>query len=186
MADKPADHEASGAMDLQPLSLAQEAADGPSVAYRRALGADELNRKIMERLQEDGRTPFSTIARELGTSEGTVRNRVAQMIEAKVLKIIAVVDPMALGYTAYGMIGLKLSAGADPRAVAKSFADCDEVTYVLFVAGRYDLLVEVVCERQEALRAFLLERCYGNPEIALIEPMVGLQLFKSLLKWGRP
>ena len=70
--------------------------------------------------------------------------------------------------------------------MAKPFVDCGEVTYVLFAAGRYDLLLEVICEEQEAFRAFLLERCYKNPEIALVEPMMGLELFKSLLKWGRP
>ena len=92
---------------------------------RRALGADELNRKIIAKLQEDGRTPFATIARELDTSEGTVRNRVAQMIKARVLKIIAVADPVALGYEGYALIALKLGAGADPRSVSRRFEDCD-------------------------------------------------------------
>lgn len=152
----------------------------------RELASDPMNREIIRRLQEDGRTSFTRIARELRTSEGTIRNRVSRMIESRLLRIIAVVDPVALGHTVYAMVGLKLAAGADPRRVAKDFVECGEVTYVLFGAGRYDLLVEVICEEQEGLRNFLIERCYHNPQIALIEPMVGLQLFKSLLKWGRP
>ena len=153
---------------------------------RRALGADELNRKIIAKLQEDGRTPFATIARELDTSEGTVRNRVAQMIKARVLKIIAVADPVALGYEGYALIALKLGAGADPRSVSRRFEDCDEVTYILFAPGRFDLFVEVICESHAQLRNFLFEHCYNQPDIASVEPMIALAMYKNLLKWGRP
>jgi len=152
----------------------------------RELAEDPMNREIIQRLQEDGRMSYSEIARELGTSEATVRNRVNRMIDARLMRIIAVVDPVALGNTAYAMVGLRIAAGADPRRVARNFVDCSEVTYVLFTAGSYDLLVEVICEGQDAFRSFLLERCYNNPEIAGVEPMIGLQLLKSLMKWGRP
>jgi Lrp/AsnC family transcriptional regulator for asnA, asnC and gidA len=152
----------------------------------RELAEDPMNREIIRRLQDDGRVSFSQIARELGTSEPTVRNRVNRMIDTRLMRIIAVVDPVSLGHNVYAMIGLKLSAGSDPRVTARSFVDCGEVTYVLFGAGRYDLMIEVICPDQDAFRKFVLERCYGNPQIALIEPMMGLQLFKSLMKWGRP
>lgn len=160
--------------------------DDPLRIQAKELAEDPVNREIIRRLQDDGRMAFAKIARDLGTSEAMIRNRVNRMIEARLLRIIAVVDPVALGHTVYGMVGLKLAAGADPRVVAKPFVDCDAVTYVLFAAGRYDLLVEVISEDQEAFRAFLLERCYSNPEIMSVEPMIGLQLFKSLFKWGRP
>ncbi|MCI0430720.1 MAG: Lrp/AsnC family transcriptional regulator [Rhodospirillales bacterium] len=152
----------------------------------RALASDPINREILRRLQDDGRMSYSQIARELGTSEPTVRNRVNRMVECRLMRIIAVVDPVALGHTVYAMVGLDLIAGADPRRVARTFTDCGEVTYVLFAAGRYDLLIEVICAEQDAFRRFLLERCYGNPDIASVEPMMGLQLFKSMMKWGRP
>ncbi|MDZ4734779.1 MAG: AsnC family transcriptional regulator [Dongiaceae bacterium] len=153
---------------------------------RRALGADELNRKIIAKLQEDGRMPFSNIAKDLGTSEGTVRNRVHQMIEARVLKIIGVADPLALGHEGYAMVALTVAAGADPREVSKRFIDCENVTYVLFAAGRYDLLVEVIGKDHVDLRRFLLEHCYGQADIASVEPIMALALYKSLPKWGRP
>lgn len=155
-------------------------------AAARLLAKDEMNRRIIALLQEDGRMGYSEIARKVGTSEGTVRNRVGRMIESKLLRIIAVVEPVALGNNVHTMVGLKLSAGADPRRVARSFVDCDEVTYVLFAAGRYDFLVEVICEDQEVFRTFLIDHCYRNPDIAVTEPLVGLQLCKSLLKWGVP
>jgi Lrp/AsnC family transcriptional regulator for asnA, asnC and gidA len=146
--------------------------------------SDELDRAIVRRLQEDGRLAFATIARALKVSEGTVRNRVARLKQSGMLRVIAVADPMALGYTAYAMIGMKLAPGADPERVALRFRERPEVTYVLFVAGRFDLLVEAVCETQAALREFLVNYCYREPEIAATEPMIGLAMYKNLLKWG--
>ena len=170
-----------------PRSISESEEAGDELRQQaRDLAEDAMNREIIERLQDDGRMSFSEIARELSTSEATVRNRVNRMIETRLLRIIAVVDPSSLGHTFYAMVGIKVSAGADPRRVAKVFVDSNEVTYVLFTAGNYDLLVEVICEEAEAFRTFLLDRCYNNPEIASVEPMVGLQLLKSLMKWGRP
>jgi Lrp/AsnC family transcriptional regulator for asnA, asnC and gidA len=147
---------------------------------------DNLNRAIIGMLQEDGRLAFSEIARKLAVSEGTVRNRVGRLMESKVLRIIGVADPLALGYNAYAMLGLKLAPGCDPSKTAGHFRDRPEVTYVLFVAARFDLLVEVICESHDDLRRFLLEHCYGHPDIASVEPMMGLAMYKNLLKWGQP
>lgn len=155
-------------------------------ADRRALGTDAMNRRIIARLQEDGRVPYSVIARELGTSEGTVRNRVNQMVAAKVLRVIGVADPVALGNEGYALVAMRLSAGADPRVVSERFEACDEVTFVLFAAGQFDLVVEVICETHRNLRDFLLEHCYGQADIASVEPMLALALYKNLMKWGRP
>jgi Lrp/AsnC family transcriptional regulator for asnA, asnC and gidA len=155
-------------------------------AYRRALGNDPLNKQIIEKLQADGRLPYSAIARELGTSEGTIRNRVNQMLAAKVLQVIAVVDPLALGHEGYAMIAMKVAGGADPRVVGKRFEACEEVTYILFAAGQYDLLVEVICRTQGELRDFLLDHCYGHADIASVEPLLALAMYKNLLKWGQP
>lgn len=163
-----------------------EDSDLATSADRRALGADAMNRRIIARLQEDGRIPYSVIARELGTSEGTVRNRVNQMIAAKVLRIIGVADPVALGNEGYALVAMNLNAGADPRVVSRRFEALEEVTFILFAAGRYDLVVEVICETHRGLRDFLLEHCYGQPDIAAIEPMLALALYKNLMKWGRP
>ena len=155
-------------------------------ADRRALGTDPMNRRIIAWLQEDGRTPYSVIARELGTSEGTVRNRVNQMIAAKVLRIIGVADPVALGNEGYALVAMRLNAGADPQVVSQRFEALDEVTFILFAAGQYDLVIEVICETHRSLRDFLLEHCYRQPDIATVEPMLALALYKNLMKWGRP
>ena len=148
--------------------------------------SDPLNRSIINMLQEDGRLPYATIAQALGVSEGTVRNRVTRMIESKVLRIMAVADPLALGYTGYAMLGVKFTAGTDPDVIGGSFRRLPEVTYVLLVAGRHDLLVEVICETQAQLRDFIVKHCYRNPSVASVEAMMSLTTYKNLLKWGQP
>lgn len=149
----------------------------------RTLLSDPFNRTIIKFLQEDGRMPYSAIARELNTSEGTVRNRVNQMVDAGALRIVAVADPMALDHAGYAFIGLTLAAGADPRIVAKPFVEREEVLFVLFAGGHYDLLIEVLCKTQEDLRDFILEMCYGKSDIDSVVPMMGLEVFKYQLKW---
>jgi Lrp/AsnC family transcriptional regulator for asnA, asnC and gidA len=84
------------------------------------------------------------------------------------------------------MVGLKIAPGHDPEKAALYFRDREEVTYVLFAAGRYDLLVEVICKTHDELSAFLREHCYSRKELSSVEPMVGLALYKSMLKWGQP
>jgi Lrp/AsnC family transcriptional regulator for asnA, asnC and gidA len=147
---------------------------------------DHIDLAIIRALQADGRAPFTMIAKQLKISEGAVRNRVGQLIASKVLRIIGVANPMALGYNAYAMIGLKVAPGHDPQQLALYFHDRDEVTYVLFVAGRYDLLIEVICETQKQLALFLRHHCYTRPDLASVEPMIGLAMYKSMLKWGQP
>jgi Lrp/AsnC family transcriptional regulator for asnA, asnC and gidA len=144
---------------------------------------DGLNRDIIVMLQEDGRRSFATIARKLGVSEGTVRARVRQMRHDKLLRFVAVVNPVALGYSAWAMLGIKLAPGVSPERIAKYFRDRSETVYVMRVASRYDLLVEVVCEDPDELRRFLDQHCYSSPEIASVEPMIGLGAYKSLVKW---
>ena len=158
----------------------------PFGASTTAPDVDEVDLKIIRILQADGRAPFTAIAKDLGISEGAVRNRVGQLIASRVLRIIGVADPMALGHDAFAMVGLKIAPGNDPEKAAQYFHDRDEVTYVLFVAGRYDLLVEVICKTHDELAHFLREHCYSRPDLASVEPMVGLAMYKSMLKWGQP
>jgi Lrp/AsnC family transcriptional regulator, regulator for asnA, asnC and gidA len=182
------------AVAKRPLTVVRRAAVTPTQngssagasSQTRPPALDAIDLTIIKILQNDGRAAFTAIAKQLGISEGAVRNRVGQLIDSKVLRIIGVADPMALGYDAYAMIGLKLVSGHDPQKAAHYFRDRDEVTYVLFVAGRYDLLVEVICETHDQLALFLREHCYSRDDLASVEPMVGLAMYKNMLKWGQP
>lgn len=149
---------------------------------------DGLNRSIVAMLEMDGRMPFSEIAQKLDVSEGTIRNRVNGMKEAGMLRIVAIADPMAAEYKADAILGLRVSSGHTPEAVARRLTGDDRVVYVMWVAGRYDLLIEVVSDDRENFLAFLDSHIHGTDDIAEAEVMLGLKNFKNqfLLKrdWG--
>ncbi len=140
---------------------------------------DDLNREIIKMLQQDGRLPYRDIATRLDVSEGTIRNRVQSMKHSGALKIVALADPMAIRYQADAMIGIKVASPATPRAVAQRLSEQSEVVYVLWVSGRYDLLIEVVCETSGTFQAFLERHCFGQPDIDHIEIMSGIEMFKN-------
>jgi Lrp/AsnC family transcriptional regulator for asnA, asnC and gidA len=140
---------------------------------------DDLNRSIIKMLQDDGRLPYKDVARVLKVSEGTIRNRVQSMKKSGALKIVALADPMAIRYKADAMVGIKVATPGTPRDVAERLAQHAEVVYVLWVSGRYDLLIEVVCETSESFQSFLEDHCFGNKDIDQIEVMTGIEMFKN-------
>ena len=149
---------------------------------------DKLNRSIIAMLQRDGRMAFSEIAQDLGVSEGTIRNRVGGMKQAGMLRIVAIADPVAAKYKTDAMLALTVAPGHTPQAVAERLAALADVVYILWVSGRYDLLIEVVGDEADGLLNFLETEIHGQPDIASCETMTGLKNFKNqfLLKsnWG--
>ena len=161
---------------------ARPAAGGGGGAPRSAAlssPSDRLNRAIIGLLQEDGRLPFKTIAERLDVSEGTVRNRVGWMKRAGMLRIVAVADPAALDYRADAMLGVTVAPGATPARVAERLAAHAEVVYILWVSGRFDLLVEIVCESEDEFLNFLAKHCYDQTDIGRLEVMTGLAMYKN-------
>ena len=140
---------------------------------------DKLNRSIIELLQQDGRMAFSEIAQELGVSEGTIRNRVGSMKQAGMLRIVAIADPVAAEYKTDAMLGLKIAPGHAPQVVAERLAALPDVVYILWVSGRFDLLVEVVSNDRQGFLDFLSNEIHGQSDIAASETMTGLKNFKN-------
>jgi Lrp/AsnC family transcriptional regulator for asnA, asnC and gidA len=118
---------------------------------------DDLDLAIIDRLQVDGRKAYTEIALELGVSEGTVRNRVARMVEDQILYIVGMVDPYFLGRDAPALIGVTLHA-EDWDPAIEAIANFEEVSYLVLVSGEYDLIVEVLCRDREDLARFLNEK----------------------------
>ncbi|MCY4589427.1 MAG: Lrp/AsnC family transcriptional regulator [Alphaproteobacteria bacterium] len=140
---------------------------------------DDLNQEIVRRLREDGRAAYDVIGQELGVSGGTVRNRVARMREAGMLRIVALVDPVAVDYETNAMLGVKTASGVAPGAVAERLDPNPAVVYVMWVSGRYDLLVEIVCDEEAEFASFLNEHIHGHSDIAHVEVMTRLGMFKN-------
>ena len=143
----------------------------------------ELDKRIIEHLQKDGRRPFTQIAAELDVAEATVRARTNRLVEGGILQIVGVTDPLKLGFHQQAMIGVRCEA---PRLldVAEAISAFPEVDYLVVTAGPYDLLVEVVCEDNEALLRFLTEKLRCVEGVRETETFVYLRMLKQTYSWG--
>ena len=144
----------------------------------RSLG-DNLNRKIIRILEDDGRASFSEIAQKLDVSEGTIRNRVSALRESNMLRIVAMVDPVASEYRTDAIVGIKIASGSSPQKVANRLRGNSRVVFILWVAGRFDLIIEFVSDASEALQDFLEAEIYAAKDVANAEVMLGLKNFKN-------
>lgn len=143
---------------------------------------DAAAKRIIEQLQEDGRRPYATIGRAVGLSEAAVRQRVQRLQETGVIQIVAVTDPLQVGFRRQAMIGIR--ADGDLNELAERVAAIAEVDYVVVTAGSFDVLVEVVCEDDEHLLAVLNDTIRALPGVRTTETFVYLRLHKQLYNWG--
>jgi Lrp/AsnC family transcriptional regulator, regulator for asnA, asnC and gidA len=145
-------------------------------------GLDDVGKAIIEQLQEDGRRPYTKIAQAVGLSEAAVRQRVQQMVDDGTLQIVAVTDPLRLGFRRMAMIGLKVDG--DLRRVAEKLAGIPEIDYLVMTAGSFDLLCEVVCEDDDALLALVNDKIRSVPGVRETESFIYLKLSKQTYTWG--
>jgi Lrp/AsnC family transcriptional regulator, regulator for asnA, asnC and gidA len=151
-----------------------------------ARGADDvsaLDKRIIEHLQQDGRRPFTQIAADLGVSEAAVRARTNRLVERGILQIVGVTDPLKLGFQQQAMIGVRCERDRLLQ-VAEAVSAFAEVDYVVITAGAFDLLIEVVCENNEALLRFLTERLRAVEGVRETETFVYLRMVKQTYQWG--
>ncbi len=143
---------------------------------------DDLSKAIIEQLQQDGRRPYASIGKAIGLSEAAVRQRVQKLIDGGVMQIVAVTDPLTLGFRRQAMIGVRCEG--DTRKVAQELADMTEVDYVVLTAGAFDLIVEVVCVDDDHLLDVINQRIRSIPEVRSTESFVYLRLCKQTYSWG--
>jgi Lrp/AsnC family transcriptional regulator for asnA, asnC and gidA len=143
----------------------------------------DLDKRIIEHLQQDGRRPFTQIATDLGVSEASVRARANRLMERGILQVVGVTDPLKLGFHQQAMIGVRCQADR-LMEVARVVADLPEVSYLVVTAGSYDLLVEVVCEDNDALLRFLTHRLRQVDGVRETETFVYLRMVKQVYAWG--
>lgn len=148
---------------------------GPAVVL------DETAKQIIEQLQQDGRRSYAAIGKAVGLSEAAVRQRVQRLLETGVMQIVAVTDPLTLGFHRQTMIGIRCEG--DLERVAGHLAILDEIDYVVITAGSFDLLIEVVCEDDDHLLE-ILSRVRAVPSVTATETFVYLKLCKQTYSWG--
>jgi Lrp/AsnC family transcriptional regulator, regulator for asnA, asnC and gidA len=143
---------------------------------------DDVSKAIIEHLQADGRQSYATIAKHVGLSEAAVRQRVQRMLDADIMQIVAVTDPLQVGFRRQAMIGIRVDG--DLSSVADKLAGMPEVSYVVTTAGSFDLLAEVVCEDDEQLLELLTGCIRTLPGVQTTETFVYLKLNKQHYNWG--
>ena len=143
---------------------------------------DEVSKLIIEQLQKDGRKSYAEIGKVVGLSEAAVRQRVQKLTETGVLQIVAVTDPLKLGFSRQAMIGIRCVG--DSSQVADAIAKIPSVDYVVLTAGSFDIMAEVVCEDDDQLIELLNDKIRSLPGVVSSETFVYLRLHKQFYNWG--
>ena len=143
---------------------------------------DSLDRKIIILLQRDGRRAYGAIAEEIGLSEAAVRRRVQRLRDSGVMQIVAITDPLQLGYGREALIGIRVQG--DVRLVADKVAAIDEANYVVMTAGSFDIIAEVIAEDDNDLVHLLNDSIRSIPGVTEVETFLYLKLAKQTYEWG--
>lgn len=143
---------------------------------------DDIDKAIIRELQLDGRTPYAKLGPAVGLSQAAVRQRVQRLIENGVMQVVAVTDPLMLGFNLEAMIGVEVDG--DLRAVASKLAEVDNVDYVVVTTGRFDLVLEVVCRDHEELLHIINDVIRAIPGVRATETFTYLHLEKQTYSWG--
>jgi Lrp/AsnC family transcriptional regulator for asnA, asnC and gidA len=154
----------------------------PAPARDGQLPLDDYAKAIIEELQSDGRRSYAAIAKAVGLSEAAVRQRIARLVDGGVMQIVAVTDPLTVGFRRQAMIGIR--ADGDLRDVAERLSALVEVDYVVITAGSFDILVEVVAEDDEHLLRLLNESIRTVEGVRDTEAFIYLRLAKQTYTWG--
>ncbi|MBF4770006.1 Lrp/AsnC family transcriptional regulator [Nocardioides agariphilus] len=143
---------------------------------------DDVSKAIIEQLQQDGRRSYAAIGKVVGLSEAAVRQRVQRLTESGVMQVVAVTDPLQLGFARQAMVGIR--AHGELELVAEALSELEEVDYVVITAGTYDILAEVVAESDDHLLELISHKIRTVPNVESTETFMYLKLQKQTYSWG--
>jgi Lrp/AsnC family transcriptional regulator, regulator for asnA, asnC and gidA len=142
-------------------------------------GLDDTDLKIIEALRKDGRVAFTQIAEQLGVSPGMIRQRYNRLVDQGFLKIVAITNPVRMGFRTMAMIGIR-AEGSKLLEVAEKVSRLDEVIYMVISSGRFDIFAEVVCRDHEDLLRFITEKLSTIEGIRESESFMHLKIVKEV------
>ncbi|MFZ0142334.1 MAG: Lrp/AsnC family transcriptional regulator [Aeromicrobium sp.] len=151
-------------------------------ASGRGPNLDAKAKRIIELLQADGRMSYSAIAKDVGLSEAAVRHRVQKLIDGGVVQIVAVTDPLQMGFARQAMIGIKVTGNV--QDVAAELGGVEEIDYIVITTGRFDILAELVAESDDDLLDIVSQRIGAIGGVVTTETFVYLRLVKQTYAWG--
>jgi Lrp/AsnC family transcriptional regulator for asnA, asnC and gidA len=145
---------------------------------------DDVDRRLLRILQADGRASYAAMAPEVGLSAPAVRLRVQRLIDAGVLQVVGVTDPISLGFPVMAMVGVQTRG--DVRAVADAVGAVPNVVYLVLTSGEHDLLAEVVCRTPDELLEVVNDRIRALDGVlsTRVWPYYGIHTHR--FTWGVP
>lgn len=150
-----------------------------SISTQRQEDLDGVDQYIIEAMRQDGRIAFAQIAQQLNVSPGMIRVRYNRLVEMGILKVVAVTNPLRMGYKTMAMIGIR-TEGEKMLQVAEQVSAFEEVIYLIVVSGRYDIIAEVVCRDHAHLLRFLTEKLYTVEGVRESESFMHLKIQKEV------
>jgi len=144
---------------------------------------DDKDLQIIAALQINGRANFADLAKGIELSQAAIRLRVKRLLETGVLEIVAITDPLSIGFTVQAMVGLTVEG--DIEALSETIGEREYAVYVVLTAGRFDLLVEVLCADNDHLLEVLSD-LRGLEGVSSVEAQTYLRLTKQTYAWGMP
>ncbi len=146
---------------------------------------DELDYKIIDLLQRDGRVPNVELARQLGVSESTIRRRIDRLVNEGYIRIAAIVDPLKVGMNTVALIHLDVDLRhLDEAGAMLAAMPC--VRVVAFVTGVDDIIIETVFPSTQELFLFLKDKLPKIPGVRNAETSLLLKLLKRSYEWLLP
>ena len=140
---------------------------------------DQNDRYIIEEMRKDGRVAFAQIAKKLKVSPGMIRVRYNRLVEMGLIKVVAITNPLRMGYNTMAMIGIRTD-GDKMLEVAKKVKEFEEVVYLIVVSGRFDIMAEVVCRDHSDFLKFLTEKLYQVDGFRESESFMHLKIEKEV------
>ena len=149
------------------------------IGTQQYVGLDETDLNIIEALRRDGRVAFAQIAEQLGVSPGMIRQRYSRLVDQGFLKVVAITNPIRMGYKTMAMIGIRAD-GSKLLSVAEKISKLDEVIYMVISSGRFDIFAEVVCRDHEDLLRFITEKLSTIDGVRESESFMHLKIVKEV------
>lgn len=146
------------------------------------LELDDIDKAIIRELQVDGRMPYAQLGPIVGLSQAATRQRVNRLIDKGAMQVVAVTDPVRLGFGHQAWLGIKVAT--DATVISKALADIASVDYVLLIGGRFDILAEITCSDVDHLLALVNEQIRSVSGIESVEIMNSLRLVKEVYTFG--
>ncbi len=140
---------------------------------------DDIDHHIINALRVDGRVAFAQLAEQLKVSPGMIRQRYNRLVDLGYLKVVAVTNPLMMGKRTVTMIGIRTD-GRKMMEVANKIAKFDEVVYIVATSGRYDLMLEVLCQDHEGLLNFMTEKLAKVDGVRETESFIYLKIVKEI------